>query len=335
VAALAPSSGPTTGDGIYTPVSNVDSYLYFAVDFQEISALTNAVLEGGPLPAAQILSIYDSGRNFRTAAGEVRSLRAFARAEARANEFPESVEFYGRATFLDDTVTQAIAGVGSAAGYSPALRRQAIQKGIQRILYYHTLQELRAAIPKIAAGNVEPIAGAPHNVDEAWAIYMGLPDGTSYPRSLSGTARSREMNFNRDGLVDRPLREALQRAQRAAGAGNMGEFNAAQRDVESRLVAIFYLGAARYLNEALRAAQSGNSANAAASQMEGYTYYQSIQPLVARADASADEAVAGYYRSDPSALTIARRDEALSALNRTLNALGLTDRDRVSPSDYQ
>jgi hypothetical protein len=143
------------------------------------------------------------------------------------------------------------------------------------------------------------------------------------------------MNFNRDGLVDRPLREALQRAQRAAGAGNMGEFRAAQQEVEGRLNAIFYLGAARYLNEALRATQSGNQANAAASQMEGYSYYQSIQPLVAQADAAADETVAGYYRSDPSTLTVAGRDEALAALNRALPALGLTERDRVSPSDYQ
>jgi hypothetical protein len=164
---------------------------------------------------------------------------------------------------------------------------------------------------------------------------MGLPDGTSFPRSLSATARSREANFNREGAVDRPFLEALERAKQAAGAGNMSQFQAAQRDAESRLAAIFYLGGARYLNEALKAAQTGNVAGAGASQIEGLYYYMPIQPLVARADAAADQAVVAYYRADPATLTTARRDETLAALNRTLSALGLTDRDRVSPSDYQ
>jgi hypothetical protein len=132
-------------------VSNVDGYQYFAVDFQDISALTNAVNEGVPLPSSDILAIYERGKNFRTPAGELRSLRAFARADARAREFPEAAAFYGSGTFLDAPVVQAIAGVGSASGYSPAQRRQVIQKGIQRILYYHVLQELSAALPKIEA----------------------------------------------------------------------------------------------------------------------------------------------------------------------------------------
>lgn len=143
------------------------------------------------------------------------------------------------------------------------------------------------------------------------------------------------MNFNRDGAVDRPLREAFERAKRAAGAGNQSDFQNAQHDVEGRLVAMFYLSTARYMNEALKAAQAGNSANASASQVEGYSYYQSIQPLVARADAAADQAVTGFYRADSVNLTTAGRDEALAALNRTLQAIGLTDRDRVSPADLQ
>jgi Low iron-inducible periplasmic protein len=335
IAAAPVSTSPTAGDGTYTPTSNVDGYLYFGVDFQDISALTNAVNEGIPLPSSDILAIYERGKNFRTASGDLRGLRAFARADARAREFPDAAAFYGSGTFLDTPLVQAIAGVGPASSYSPAQRRQVIQKGIQRILYYHTLQELLAAPPKIEAGNIEPIAGAPHNVDEAWAIYMGLPDGSSYPRSLSATARSREMNFNRDGAIDLPLREGLSRAQQAAAAGNLPAFQAAQRDVESRLAAIFYLGSARYLNEALRAAQSGNPAGAAASQAEGFSYYQAIQPLVAGADAAADQAVVSYYQADPATLTSARRDETLAALNRALPALGLTERDRVSPSDYQ
>ncbi len=332
---VASSGGMTPGDGIYTPVGNVDGYLQFGTDYQDIIALTNAVNEGRPMPTQEILNIYQNGKNFIGSNGAPRPLRAFARGENRAREFPEAAQFFGTNEFLDEPVMDAITASGNAAGYTPAQQRQAIQKSVARILYYHTLQELRAAIPRIEAGNVDPASGAPHNVDEAWAIYMGAPDGTTYPRSLSATARSRETNFNREGMVDRPLREALQRAQRAAAAGNMSEFTAAQRDVESRLNAIFYLSAARYLNEALRAAQSGNTANAQASQAEGLYYYMTIQPLVARADSSADQSVVRYYRADPAALTQGSRDEALNALNRTLTALGLTDQDRVTPASFQ
>jgi hypothetical protein len=330
-----PNQGNTPGDGIYTPVGNVDGYLYLGVDLQDINALTNAVNQGNPLPTAEIQAIYENGKNSRTASGALRTLRGFARAEARGQDFPEAAQYYSSPSFLDVAVMDAINGTGPTANFTPAQRRQAIQKSALRVLYYFTLQELRAAIPKIQAGNIEPINGAPHNVDEAWAIYMGLPDGTNYPRSLSATARSREMNFNRDGAIDRPLREALERAKRAAGAGNMNEFRSAQQEVEGRLVAMFYFSTARYINEALKLTQAGNTANAGVNLAEGYYYYMSIQPLVARADATADQAVTAYYRSDPSTLTVAGRDEALAALNRTLQAIGLTDRDRVSPSDLQ
>ena len=80
---------------------------------------------------------------------------------------------------------------------------------------------------RLRDGNTGP-TGAPQNVDEAWAIYMGTPQGTGFPSSLSATAVSREMNFKREGTVDRPLREALQRAQQAAAAGQHGRLSGCQ-----------------------------------------------------------------------------------------------------------
>jgi hypothetical protein len=261
-------------------------------------------------------------------------LRTFARADARQREFPEAARFYNSPTFLDDPVYDAIMGTGSAASYTPAQRRQAIQKGVQRIMAYWVLQELITAEMRVRDGNLDPSTGAPHNVDEAWAIYIGPPQGTGFPLSLSATAISRETNFRRQGTIDRPLREGLQRAQRAAAAGNLADFQAARRDVESRLNAVFYLASARYLNEALSVAQRGNAANAAASQIEGISFYMTIQPKIAAADPAADQAIVAYYRSDPTTLTQARRDETLAALNRTIEALGLRPEDRITPADY-
>jgi hypothetical protein len=326
-------SGTTPGETYYTPVSNVGLYQLLSQDFQEISQLTNAVNEGRPLPSAEILAIYQSAKHARIGSTS-RQLRTFARAEARQREFPDAARVHGSPTFLDDPVFQAIQGTGSAASYTPGQRRQAIQKGVQRIMAYWMQQELMIAEMRLRDGNTGP-TGAPQNVDEAWAIYMGTPQGTGFPSSLSATAVSREMNFRRGGTIDRPLREALQRAQRAASTGDMAEFQMARRDAESRLSAVFYLASARYLHEALQTAQAGNLDAAAVQQVEGLSFYMTIQPKVATADPAADQAIVAYYQAAPSTLTQAGRDEALAALNRAANALGLQQRDLLSPSDYQ
>src|SRR5687768_13824239 len=57
-APAASLSGPTPGETYYTPVSNAAIYQLLALDFQEISQLTNAVNDGRPLPSAEILNIY-------------------------------------------------------------------------------------------------------------------------------------------------------------------------------------------------------------------------------------------------------------------------------------
>jgi hypothetical protein len=332
-APAASSSGPTPGETYYTPLNNVALYQLIALDFQEISQLTNEVTQGRPLPSAEILNVYENGKHARVGT-TFRMLRTFARADARQREFPEAARFFNSPSFIDDPVYDAIQGTGSAANYTPAQRRQAIQKGVQRVMAYWFLQELITAEMRVRDGNTNPATGGPRNIDEAWAIYMGPPQATGFPLSLSATATSRETNFRRQGQIDRPLREGLQRAQRAAADGNLSDFQSARRDVESRLNAMFYLASARYLNEAFRAAQGGNAANATGSQMEGLAFYMAIQPKVAAADPAADQAVAAYYRADPTTLSQSRRDEALAALNRTIEALGLRPEDRVTPADF-
>ncbi len=324
----------TPGDGIYSPLGNVDDELRLAVDVQDIRALTNAANEGRPLPVDAIFAIYQHSRNLR-GTGAVPSLRAFARAEARGLDFPEAALFFGSNTFLDDTVIDTVTATGSATGYTPAQQRAATQQALQRLLYYASLQQLRGAIPQIESRAVDPAAGAPHQVDAAWAIAVGFPDGGSYPRSLAAAARRAEARFHREGAIDRPLREALARAQRAAAVASMSEFSAAQREVEGRLAAIFYLDTVGQLDDAVRAAEAGDKERAQESQAAGLHSYMTIQPLVARADPAADLSVVRSFRADPAGLSSARRDDTVNALNRTLTALGLTDQDRVTRANFR
>jgi hypothetical protein len=248
-------------------------------------------------------------------------MRGFARDYARTVEFPEAVEFYDSPTFLDTPINDAIAGARTAEDYTDAQRRQAILKGVQRIIYHWSLRYIQNAEETLNEGWV----------DEAWAIYVGEPgDDGSYPNSLSALARSREANFGREGTIDEPLREAMVQAQAAAKADDSAAYLEAANDIYSRFNAIFYLATVRYLGQALASVDEGDLDAAATQQVEGLSFYQSIQWKVAAADAAADAAIVAFYTSPPEALTAEMRDAALEALNGTATALLLTDSDLVT-----
>ena len=318
------TTGPTKSDGIYTPTTNREIYQKISSDYQEIVALTNQVNDGKPLPAAEILLLYEAGKHTRIGTSS-RSLRMWAREAARSQDFPDAVAFYKSATFLDDPVNDAIVGARTAEKYTPGQRRQAIQKGIQRILYHWSRHYIQRAATALNPGLV----------DEAWAIYVGEEKDGKYPNSIAATAQSREANFNRQGSIDEPLRRALSQAQKAAADKNQAAYDAAASEIYSRFHAIFYLATARYLNEALKSAQSGNAENAQVQMLEGFSFYQSIQPQVAKADPEADKAVVAFYQSNPATLTAASRDSTLATLNKTADALLLKQGDIVTPSDFK
>jgi hypothetical protein len=314
----------SASDGIYNPITDREIYQKISSDYQEIVKLTNQVNEGNPLPSSEILEIYEEAKLAVVGAGR-RIMRDFARDPARTREFPDAMAFYCSATFLDDPVIDAITGSGSAAGYTDAQRRQAIQKGLLRIIYHWSRHYIDRGGASLSPGLV----------DEGWAVYMGFPtaEGT-YPNSLSAVAVSREGNFERQGSVDVPLREAMARAQKAAADKDPAAYEAAKRDIYSRYHAIFYLATARYINESARHAQDGNAANAGVAQIEGLSFYQSIQPTVAKADAAADETIVAYFKAPAGELTTAKRDEALAALNKAFDALLLKAEDRVTPETF-
>jgi len=322
-AGLAPAtSGPTKSDGIYKPNTNREIYQKISTDYQEIVALTNQVNEG-KLPAAEILLLYEAGKHTRIGL-QSRSLRVWAREAERSEDFPEAVAFYKNPTFLDEPLMDAIAGARTAKDYTPAQRRQAIQRGVERIIYHWSRHYIQRGTAEMNAGFI----------DEAWAIYMGEEKGGKYPNSVAATAQSMEARSKRSGSVDEPLRRAMSQLQKAAADKNATACAAAASEIYSRFHAIFYLGTAYDLNEALKAAQAGNLENAKTAIADGFALYRSIQPQVAKADPDADKTIVAYYQSDPSRLSAALRDSALAALNRTASALLLKQSDLVAAANF-
>ena len=313
-------SVPSPSDGYYHATTNREHYQKIPSDYQEIAKLTNVINEGQPLPAANIFLLYEVGMHTRIGVRS-KTLRGFARDPQRAEEFPLAAEFYGSGNFLDSPINNAIRGRNEAENYTDAQKRQAINKGILRILYHWSKRYVIGGCADLDSGDV----------DEGWGIYVGLPgDDGSYPNSLSALARSREGNFGREGAIDIPLREALERVRQAAENGDDAACDAAAQEVYSRYNALFYLATVRYIGKVQDDADAGNHDALGTHQVEALAFYQAIQPEVANADPSADETVMAYVTADPGDVTAASRDAALAALNGVASELLLTADDLIT-----
>ena len=230
------TEGPTASDGYYTATTNREIYQKISTDYQEIAALTNVIKEGKPLPAADIWLMYEAGIHTRIGP-QSRTLASFARDPRRADDFPVAAEYYGTSSFLQSPISNAVQGRGEAENYTDAQKRQAIAKGVLRILYHWSKFYMIIGGEQMRSGLI----------DDAWAVYVGEEVDGEYPNSLAALARSREDNFGREGTIDIPLREAMERARVAAEAGDRAAMDAALEDTYSRFNVLFYLATVRYI----------------------------------------------------------------------------------------
>jgi hypothetical protein len=325
----SPAPDASAPDGIYTPFTNRLIYQAIASDYQELVRISDETLSvpavtytsnAAPPTTAAILRIYEEPVHANINGG-LRRLRGFALEEDRATEFPTATSFYGTAAFLDVPVIDAIAKIRSAENYTPNQRRQAIQKGALNIMRHWTARYIDLGGRQMNAGLV----------DEAWAVYMGLPGpGADYPHGLSQLARTREASFNRPGTIDTPFRQVLSRAQRAAADQNAAVYADAAREAHSRLSAIFYLSTVRSMNEPLVSIAAGDGDNAATQLVEGLSFYRSLQPEVATRMPAVDQAVMAFFNTAPGELTTAQRNSAVAALNSAAEVLLLSPADLVT-----
>ena len=313
------TEGPTASDGYYTATTHREIYQKISTDYQEIAKLTNVIREGKPFPAAEIWLLYEAGSHTRIGP-QSRTLRSFATGSASSTYFPESAEFYGSDTFLDDPIENVIRGRREAENYSDAQKRQAVNKGMLRILYHWAKFYMIIGQDRMSS----------RLIDEAWAVYVGEEVDGAYPNSLAALAQAREGNFGRQGTIDIPLREAMDRARQAADDGDAAALETATNEVYSRFNAMFYLATVRYIGRVADDAAAGDRDALGTHQVEALAFYQSIQPDVAKADPSADETIMAYLTADGSEISNSSRDAVLAALNGTASALTLERSDIVT-----
>lgn len=277
----------TTGQQIthapgYTFGSNVAGYLRLSTDVCDIKA---AIGTSENPDYSEAKKIYTDGKNSYKSDGKIRTLRELA-TKSYAGEpiFDLYADYFGSAAFMDQPVSFAFAG--DEPYKTTAQRNETIVKGIESNLQtVYLLHELDEAADKIRAKKLSPIDGAPHNVDETWAIYVGLTPACS----LWGASQKRSMEFGTmesctSSQVNAGMLNAHRRLYAAASAGNLAAFQDAQAEVV-RLFLITYIQATLKYAELMDKARAKNDLNTLqADQAEGAAFFRTIEPLVARAN---------------------------------------------------
>jgi hypothetical protein len=247
---------PAAGAG-YTTVSDVTAHAAIGADAAKIRELLAPAKDGGTVDWAAVSAVFTKGGASKKGDGSFRTLGALAEGHPAT-----------------DVVTKALAG-----GASDAVRAQAVDKGITVILADKVVGELAAAAEKVAAKELDPKDGAPHNVDEAWAFFTAQDQGPAL------TADKRAKDFSLAGKVREPILAALTAAQSAAAAGDAAALERATLDVRAGLDYVFYLATHKYLDH------GGD----AVKQAEGAAFYLGIADRVRTTAPAADKAIAAAF----------------------------------------
>ena len=165
----------------YIPVSDIISQLNLALDIRDIGRLLAVSDAHQPVEWTAVKSIYENGCNSQNRDGSLRNLADTAMNPEVLERFPHGVEIMSDPSFLNAMVRDAIDGVGVGQGATDVIRARILSKAILAIVYGEVLEELNTARAKLRERQTGDENGAPHNVDEAWAFYVGAFDGSDLP----------------------------------------------------------------------------------------------------------------------------------------------------------
>lgn len=281
-----------SADG-YTTVSDVTIHNKVPSDIWEIDQL----LGQSPVDWVAIQQMYEKGKHSVKPDGSIRTLNGFASTPDNFKKYsPEAVAFFKdkgicqlapienfqctEGKFVDEFVEfYAINGKGPFADTSDKARGAAVKAGLAVLMSYWVRLEFGKALDKVKDGNYEPLEGAPHNWDEAFAFYWG-PEGKYSLYALAADLSSRyQLTESINTAFFQALLDGLKKMvdekaspQAAADAGN------------KQLIRLFVLAA---LDAAKELDAATDDAAKAAARWRGFGYWMAIGHAIAKADASA------------------------------------------------
>jgi hypothetical protein len=283
-----PAVTPSGALGRYEPVSDVAQHARVSLDVCDI----NALLDADTIDYAAVSALYRNGRNSDEGEGVKRTLGTFARDARAAEDTLGRYERYLGTRWLDTFVGEAVSGTGPFAGGSDAVRRQALRIAVRdQVMVAWTLHELDAAVEKGMKGSFAKKSGAPHNWDEAWAYWHGeKPDCSPY-----GRADARGKDFGVGEAVNRGIFVAMHEGQKALLAKTVLGARTARDAVKRQIVISYVQSMIKAASEIDRALAAGKADEARVRQAEGWAYYRVVEPLIAAANTTTAQALAGIF----------------------------------------
>lgn len=309
----------TTGKSLaeapgYTMRSDVSSYLTVSKDVCEYKA----ALKAATPDFATAKALYTAGKNSVKSDGTVRTFKALATGNNAGEPFWDAYTAYFKTpAFVDQIATQALNG--AAPFTDPLARREIAMKAVEaNLLMAYIMHELDEAAYKIKelkeTGDKD---GAPHNVDEVYALYVGGSNECS-PMAL---AAKRGAAFGTCNKVNAAMIKALSAAQAAARAGNLGAFMEARSKIQSLFATVAVQATIEYAEQTEAARKAGEPT--AELQAEGYALFRTIEPLVAQASPTAAATVRKLlYPGNPVVPNI--NTQVAAALRTAYAGLGIT-----------
>ena len=310
----------TPADGGYEYASNVDSHRLVVADICGIGDL----LDAGDFAAVE--DIYRNGEHSVKSDGSVRTIGGFA---ARDDRMHGHNIYHQTPTPLDDFVTDALDGTGMFAGTSDGVRGQGVEKGIQnQIMVAWVVHELRTAVTKAEAGDIDAASGAPHNWDEAWAFYHGVEPGCA----PYATANKRAGNFGTLGAdgetaqANEAILAAMIDGRDALLAGDAAAAEAASDEIARNLVIIYSQAAIRYASLIEGDLADGDDAKAKVHQAEGLAFWRVIEPYAVWSGAD-PVAMAAIFNLDNAPGAAGFGDAVRAALEPAWTSFGISESD--------
>lgn len=317
----ADDSAATDADGGYAYASNVDAHRLVVNDICEV----NELLDADEIDFAAVSELYENGKNSVNSDGSVRSIGGFAASEDRNHGLDD---YYGTATPLDDFVRAALEGTGQFEGESDAVRRQGVQKGIQnQVMVAWVVHELNSALDKAADGDFDPVGGAPHNWDEAWAFYYGADrDCAPYVTAEKRADDFGTNNEEQTALANAAILQAMNDGRDALVAEDAEGAQEAADEVLRNLAIIYSQATVKYATVAADDIANGDEDAARVHQAEGYAFFRVIENLLA--DAGADvETVNAILELSNEPAAGGGGDEVRAALAPAWEELGISEED--------
>jgi hypothetical protein len=302
-AAAARQGEDTTGKEIehargFSFGSNVAGYLRLSTDVCDIKAAIGPADTANYEAAAEI---YENGKNSFKSDGSQRTFRDLATDPYTGEPtFDQYARYFGTPLFMDTEIAAALEG--KAPYTSVAQRNETIVKGVESMVQtVYLLHEVDETADKIRNRSLSAATGAPHNVDETWAIWVGeRPDC-----SLWGLAYRRGKEFGTlvdcdNSQVNVAMLNAHKAMYTAATEGDLAAYNRQRSEVIRQFVIVGIQNALKYA-ELMDAARADNEPEVVeAEQAEGYAYYRTIEPLIAAADPAAAKSIkAVFYPGNP------------------------------------